>query len=240
MKIASELKSENTVRCYAIFKYQYAVHFVLEFMDRGTLADLLQKTKNKKIPENILGNIVVQVLKGLNYIQNQAGPRIIHRDLKPTNILINSKGYVKISDFGISALVEGSWDQRNTVIGTVCYMSPERIRTETYYPNCDVWSLGIIVLECCLGHFPYDIEKNGVHTHFEFLDLLDSAGVPNADGYSKEINDFIKKCLIKDATKRPKASELFGEPFIQKYINSNKKEFATWFNDLDKKDNNNN
>ena len=68
--------------------------------------------------------------------------------------------------------------------------------------------------------------------------MLDSAGVPNADGYSKELNDFIKKCLIKDATKRPKASELFCEPFIQKYINSNKKEFATWFSDLDKKDNN--
>ena len=112
VKLSSLLKHENIIRCYATYFLEGTINFVMEYMDKGTLADLIKKVK--KIPENIIGIITYQVVKGLAYIQKDK--RIIHRDLKPSNILINSKGYAKISDFGVSAMVEGSWAQKKTII----------------------------------------------------------------------------------------------------------------------------
>jgi mitogen-activated protein kinase kinase 1 len=62
----------------------------------------------------------VQILKGLIYLHNEK--LIIHRDLKPSNILINHRGEVKISDFGVSAIISSSSGQRDTFIGTHNYM----------------------------------------------------------------------------------------------------------------------
>jgi len=71
-------------------------------MDKGTLSDLL--TKIKKIPENILGLIAVQILHGLEYLHKEM--KVIHRDIKHSNILLNSEGKVIISrlKFQISEL----------------------------------------------------------------------------------------------------------------------------------------
>lgn len=65
---------------------------VLEFMDRGTLQDIIKKTG--PIPEVILGGMAHQVLKGLEYLHKVR--RVFHRDIKPSNILLDSKGYVLI------------------------------------------------------------------------------------------------------------------------------------------------
>jgi mitogen-activated protein kinase kinase 2 len=61
------------------------------------------------------------MLKGLIYLHNEK--RVIHRDLKPSNILINHRGEVKISDFGVSAIISSSSSQRDTFIGTRNYMA---------------------------------------------------------------------------------------------------------------------
>lgn len=75
-------------------------------------------------------------------------------------------------------------------------MSPNRIRTSTDYPNYEIWSLGIIGLDCFLIYFRYNIEKNVALIQFEFLDLLDLVDILNEKRYSKELNNLIKKCFI--------------------------------------------
>lgn len=70
---------------------------------------------------NIFSVCTVQVLKGLIYLHHEK--HIIHRDLKPSNILINHRGEVKISDFGVSAIIASSSGQRETFIGTYNYMA---------------------------------------------------------------------------------------------------------------------
>jgi serine/threonine protein kinase len=67
------------------------VKIILEFMDAGTLQDIIKKTG--PIPEVILGGMAHQVLKGLEYLHKVR--RVFHRDIKPSNILVDSKGYVK-------------------------------------------------------------------------------------------------------------------------------------------------
>ena len=65
--------------------------------------------------------LFLQVLQGLVYLHNER--HIIHRDIKPSNLLVNHKGEVKITDFGVSAMLPSSMGQRDTFVGTYNYMS---------------------------------------------------------------------------------------------------------------------
>lgn len=145
---------ENIVKCYGAFVQDQLITIILEYMDLGTLADLIRKVG--PLPEVMLGFIAYQVLKGLDYLHRVK--RIIHRDIKPQNLLVNSEGVVKISDFGVSGQLLDENDQRSTWIGTVMYMAPERFHQGSYSSITDIWSLGMTLLECALGRFPYDLD----------------------------------------------------------------------------------
>ena len=204
----------------------------MEYMDKGTISDILKKVK--KIPEKFVGIITYQVLKGMTFCQKEK--RIIHRDLKPSNILVNSKGFIKIADFGVSTVVEGSWSQKKTMIGTYIYMAPERIDADLYYINCDVWSLGIIVMECILGYYPYIIYNNNTLPNSVWVvhELIENNPVPQLDSriYTKELIDFTNQCLIKDPKKRPTPVILMNHPFIQRYNKISYDELSKWLKNI--------
>ena len=232
VKLGNLLKHENIIRIYATYFLKGRINFVMEYMDKGTISDILKKVK--KIPEKYVGMITYQVVKGLAYCQKEK--KIIHRDLKPSNILVNSKGEIKIADFGVSTIVEGSWAQKKTMIGTYIYMAPERIDADSYTLNSDIWSLGIIVMECILGYYPYIIYNNNTLPNSVWIvhELIENNPIPSLSPelYSKELIDFIQQCLIKDINKRPKAAVLINHPFIQKYSNSSKEELAYWIKSI--------
>lgn len=228
VKVSSEVRNENIIRCYATYFHEGTINFVLEYMDKGTLGDILKKVK--KIPENILGIISSQIIKGLAYIQKEK--RVIHRDLKPSNILLNSKGYVKISDFGVSTIVEDSWAVKKSLAGTYIYMAPERIEADNYYLNSDIWSVGVVILECALGYYPYSI-YNGhkpIENVWVLHDLITTRPIPplQESEFSNEFVDFINKCLTREIKSRPTACMLLSHPFYLMYENQPSSELAKW------------
>lgn len=80
---------------------------------------------------------------------------------QPANVLISSSGRVKLADFGIVSQREVQDDETSlqmnaTVIGTTRYMSPERLQGKPYTMSSDVWSLGLVLLECLLGASPFE------------------------------------------------------------------------------------
>lgn len=231
VKLLSECHCEYIIRCYASYYKEGSVNMVIEYMNKGTLADILKKVK--KIPENILGIITNQILHGLYYLQKEK--LVVHRDIKPSNILLNSNGYAKISDFGISKILEDSKDNLKTLIGTYIYMSPERIRGENYGFNSDIWSVSMAVLECATGHHPYQ-QMNGfenVNDLWSLLYLIDSNTSPclNRDEFSEEFCDFIEVSLNKDPKSRLNASNLLNHPFVVKYENQHA-DFAKWLSQI--------
>ena len=107
--------------------------------------------------------ITIQILNGLNYLHKK---HVMHRDIKPANILLNKNGAVKLADFGVSGIMENTRDGLMSFVGTMNYMSPERLKGDTYYAETDLWSLGIILVECATGSCPYP-------TSYGFWQLID-------------------------------------------------------------------
>lgn len=90
-----------------------------------------------------------QVLQGLVYLHHER--HVIHRDIKPSNLLVNQKGEVKITDFGVSAMLASSMGQRDTFVGTYNYMSVCKIFCScfislSFFFGCYVYQYTILLL----------------------------------------------------------------------------------------------
>ncbi|XP_030953031.1 mitogen-activated protein kinase kinase 2-like [Quercus lobata] len=221
--IAQELKINQSAQCpYVVVCYQSfynngVISIILEYMDGGSLLDFLKKVRT--IPEPYLAAICKQVLKGLLYLHHEK--HIIHRDLKPSNLLINHRGEVKITDFGVSAIMDSTSGQANTFLGTYNYMSPERIVGGKYNSKSDIWSLGLVLLECATGQFPYSPseQSEGWANFYELMEAIVEKPPPSApsDHFSQEFSSFISACVQKEPKDRPSAHELMTHPFIALY-----------------------
>lgn len=196
------------IEFYEAYHREGSVRLLLEYMDCGSLEDVY---KIAPIPENVLSCITYQILKGLQYLHEEK--RIIHRDIKPSNVLLNHKGQVKISDFGMSRKLEQSLQAFHTFQGSFMYMSPERLKGESHTFSSDLWSLGLTLIECAIRKFPYDIEEFNVWNYTKFLteDKL------NLNKISPELRELVKYCLNIDPNGRLSASELLKLTFITKY-----------------------
>ncbi|NXW81345.1 MP2K5 kinase, partial [Hirundo rustica] len=136
LEILYKCDSSYIIGFYGAFFVENRISLCTEFMDGGSL-DVY-----RKIPEHVLGRIAVAVVKGLTYLWSL---KILHRDVKPSNMLVNTRGQVKLCDFGVSTQLVNSIAK--TYVGTNAYMAPERISGEQYGIHSDVWSLGISFME---------------------------------------------------------------------------------------------
>lgn len=219
LKINQASQCSHVVVCYHSFYHNGVISLVLEYMDRGSLADVIRQVKT--ILEPYLAVVCKQVLQGLVYLHHER--HVIHRDIKPSNLLVNHKGEVKITDFGVSAMLATSMGQRDTFVGTYNYMSPERITGSTYDYSSDIWSLGMVILECAIGCFPY-MQPEDEQSRPSFYELLEAIvqgppPTPPPDQFSPEFCSFVSSCIQKDPKDRLSSLELLDHPFIKKFEN---------------------
>ncbi|CAN1330998.1 Mitogen-activated protein kinase kinase 6 [Linum perenne] len=217
LKINQASQCPHVVVCHHSFYHNGAFSLLLEYMDRGSLADVIRQVNT--ILEPYLAVVCKQVLQGLVYLHHER--HVIHRDIKPSNLLVNHKGEVKITDFGVSAMLANSMGQRDTFVGTYNYMSPERISGSTYDYSSDVWSLGLVVLECAIGRFPYmrSEEEQEWPSFYELLEAIVHSPPPSAppDQFSPEFCSFVSACIQKDPNDRSSSLDLLCHPFIKKF-----------------------
>lgn len=104
--------------------------------------------------------------------------------------------------------------QCNTFLGTVTYMSPERINNLPYSFAADIWSLGLALIECATGKYPYDATVGPLQLMFQVLN--EDVPIPTGPELSDEFKDFVRVCMQKDPYQRPSAEQLLTHPFILK------------------------
>lgn len=158
------------INCYGAYYDDGKVNVVLEFMDSGSIGTLTRLLVKKLpasqpfvIPEVVLSKITHQVLQGLENLHHVRYQ--VHRDIKPDNILLNSNGEVKLTDFGISKHLELTLGLCNTFVGTSAYMSPERISSADYSYPSDIWSLGVVLIEFATGEYPYQAPSSYIELY---------------------------------------------------------------------------
>lgn len=148
LKVLHDCNSPYIVGFYGAFYCDGEISICMEHMDGGSLDQVLKKAG--RIPEDVLGIISVAVLKGLSYLRENH--KIIHRDVKPSNILISSRGEIKLCDFGVSGQLIDS--MANSFVGTRSYMAPERLQGNIYTIQSDIWSFGLSLVEMAIGRYP--------------------------------------------------------------------------------------
>lgn len=191
----------NLITFYGAFYREGSITIALEYMDGGSLANVLDQVG--PIPERVLASIAYQILWGLAYLKHD---KRVHRDLKPSNLLINSHGEVKVTDFGVSAELQSSIAMCGTFVGTFKYMSPERIKNQPYSYMSDIWSFGLVMMECATGQYPFNQHANCIEMAQTILD----ADVPKLSehDYSPQFRDFVKQCLHREPNMRLPAEVL--------------------------------
>lgn len=181
---------------------------VMEYMEGGALTDVID---NNTLTEEQIATICCETTKGLQHLHRQ---NIIHRDIKSDNMLLDSQGHVKITDFGFCAKLTEHKNKRATMVGTPYWMAPEVVKQKEYGAKVDVWSLGIMAIEMIESEPPYLNEEP-----LKALYLIATNGTPKLkrpEKLSKEIKSFLSVCLCVDVNYRASTDELVEHEFLRK------------------------
>ncbi|MDC0741936.1 serine/threonine-protein kinase [Polyangium mundeleinium] len=200
---ASRIGSEHIVLVYGAGASPEGRFIVLEYLDGGTLADLLRK--RRPLPAEEAVSLVVQLLAGLSKAHALG---IVHRDLKPANLFLvpgpQGGEFLKILDFGASKLTNAGQALTRTgaMVGTPMYMSPEQIRSsDKVDPRSDVYAAGVILYESVTGKVPFDV-RNAIELAFRVVSQDPPPPETHLPSLDPELSAVIRRAMSRDPDAR--------------------------------------
>ncbi|KAJ3405160.1 hypothetical protein HDU80_001836 [Chytriomyces hyalinus] len=206
--LLKNLYHENIVSYQGFSQTSEHLNIIMEYCENGSLHSILQKFGT--FPETLISLYIGQVLEGLEYLHNQG---VIHRDIKAANILTTKSGTVKLADFGISSKLASGLNERESIMGSPFWMSPEIIELRGAVNTSDIWSVGCTIVELLEGKPPYYL-YDPMSVLFNIVQ--DEHPPLPASTISKELHDFLIKCWVRDRESRPDASFLLTHAWIRK------------------------
>jgi serine/threonine protein kinase len=189
---------------------------VMPLLTGGSVTSLFTCVYPDGLPSSTAIYILHSALKALDYFHSNGQ---IHRDVRAANILLDARGEVMLSDYGMMGwMVEGGWErkQRQTFVGTPCWMAPEVMeQTSGYDYKADIWSVGITAIELAMGAAPY-----ANYPAMKVLVMTLQNPPPTLLGRAAETfpelyHDFVAACLEKDPELRPTARQLLLHPLFE-------------------------
>ncbi|KAK1407801.1 hypothetical protein QVD17_39428 [Tagetes erecta] len=148
------LKHPNVVRLHEVLASKTKIYMILEYVNGGELFDTI--ASKGKLSESDGRKLFQQLIDGVTYCHDKG---VYHRDLKLENVLVDAKGNIKISDFGLSALPQHFRDDGllHTTCGSPNYVAPEILSNRGYDgATSDTWSCGVILYVILTGYLPFD------------------------------------------------------------------------------------
>jgi len=177
------------VKQHFAFKDNCYLYIALEFVSGGEMFTHLRNAK--RFGESRARFYGSQVVLAFEYMHHM---NLIHRDLKPENLLLDDKGYVKLTDFGFCKRVSGrAW----TMCGTPQYLAPEIILSKGYSKAVDWWTFGVLMYEFGAGYCPFQAKK-----HMQMYEKIVAGEVKFPEHFSPQLKDLCRCLLQVDVTKR--------------------------------------
>jgi eukaryotic-like serine/threonine-protein kinase len=192
-RLLARISDPGIVQIYDVGHAPEGRYYVSELVSGENLA---QRLRRGPIAPWQAAGIAAQLCRALAGAHTQ---RIVHRDVKPPNILLSSTGQVKVGDFGVAGLAEGSSGAGSqTIVGTPSYMAPEQSRGRPVSPATDVYSAGVVLYEMVAGEQPF-VASSAVELalcHLQDPPPPLPASVPEA------LRQIITRALAKDPSER--------------------------------------
>ncbi len=236
INIISNLRHPNLVLFMgASISKHNTCYLIMEYINNGNLFDFIHKVQYKKEKNyqkydlNLTTNIALEIALAIKYLHCR---NITHCDLKTTNVLLDENYHVKITDFGVSKMVNILYEKRhmlNAKNKTTHYMPPEIMKDLKYEEASDVFSYGMILYEIITGEIPYsDLQPNQIIGIVAYCRKI--VHVPD-NTFNNYLKNLVVKCLKYNIEDRPNFTKIIL--YLEKVLEClKKKDF--FCDDIDK------
>eukprot|EP00736_Rhodelphis_marinus_P012247 Rmarinus@m.29141 len=208
IKLLSSMRHPNVIGYRGIERRDEELSIYMDYCPGGSIQQLYKQFGG--LTENVVRKYTFQILCGLKYLHDH---HVIHRDIKGANILVETSGLVRLTDFGASAHMD-LLTMTSGVKGTPMFMAPEVVRENHYGKPADIWSLGCTVVEMLSASLPY----SEFQTPMAALFHIGTKGHPprfDSVRLSPEAVSFLDLCFQLHPDKRPTAEALLSHPFLR-------------------------
>lgn len=206
IEIQSHLRHPGILRLYGYFFDATRVYLILEYASNGELYNIL--VDKGRFSDRKSAEYILQLAKALAYCHKK---NVIHRDIKPENILVAHDGTLKISDFGWS--IHSPSSRRQTLCGTLDYLSPEMIEGKSHDNKVDLWALGVLTYEFLVGNPPFEAES-----HRETYERIIEVDLKFPKSMPADARNFITRLLKKNPESRMPLEHIPRHVWISKYL----------------------
>ncbi len=195
-KAAAALDHENICTIHEIDEVDGHTFMAMAFIEGRTIKQMVLE---RPLPIDQALDIAIQTARGLQ-AAHESG--VVHRDIKSSNLMLTPRDQVKILDFGLAQLAEGSkLTKTQTILGTPAYMSPEQVRGENTDRRTDMWSLGVVLYEMVTGKRPFAGEAEAALT-YGILNKEPEPVTGLRSGLPLDLDRIVSKALAKDPDER--------------------------------------
>jgi serine/threonine protein kinase len=193
VRIARQIAHKNVCRVYDIGEVDGQPYLSMEYIDGEDLASLLRRIG--RLPADKAIEFARKICAGVAAAHAQG---VLHRDLKPANIMVDARGEVHITDFGLAAIAE-QLQGSEIRSGTPAYMAPEQLSGKEVSAQSDIYALGLVLYEMFTGKPPFQAD-----TVAEILKLRQQSPVTNPSTLIPELDKTVERAILRCLDPDPK------------------------------------